>query len=115
MATYDHGIASTETGSLGLYQSWEATDSMTVITADDADGDPTDYAVVRREMTVNINLIFDTTKTAPAAGTKLTCTNALTGSSKEFVIEEITHSQTNNDFIKVSVRGKRWPTNSLPN
>lgn len=115
MATYSHGIASTETGALGLYQSWENTDGGSIITALDADGDVIDYAAITREQTCNVELILDTTKTIPAFGTLVTLTDVHLGTSKAVVLEEVTSRNTNNDFIKVSFMGKRWPTNSIPN
>ena len=115
MATYSKGIASTETGTLGLYQSWEAEDNFPIITAEDADGDVTDYTNVRREMSLNLELILDTTKAMPAAGATITLTDTMLGTAKNVVIETVKFSQAKDGYKKVSITAKRWPTNLVPN
>jgi hypothetical protein len=114
MATYDHGVVSTETGAYGLYEDFESSDECEIITADDADGDAADYAAIARKMSGSFTLFLDTTKTLPLSGAVLTLTDKLIGTSAKVVCTRCSLKQNNKTFMKATVEFVRWPTNSIP-
>lgn len=112
MATYQHGIITTESGSYGLYTDVTADYSEELAEARDADGDVAALTGFNETIDVKVSCIFDTSKSLPTIGSSVTlAAGKVTGA---FRVTHFSISEKNTDYTTFTLDLKRWVANSLP-
>jgi hypothetical protein len=112
MATYQHGIITTESGSYGLYTDVTADYGQEKAEARDANGDVIQTTGFNPTIDVKINCIFDTSKALPALNSTVTLSGGKTTGA--FSVEHMSISEKNTEYCTFSLDLKRWVANSLP-
>lgn len=102
------GIARFADGTYGIVQSVETEDTIEVATYAGGDGNTEGYNTYDRSETIKMELIYDSTQTAPAAGETATI------NTKKYVITSVGDAEAIGEFRKVTIDGKRWVTNTIP-
>ena len=115
MATFKFGVsAGTAAGTFGLAQSVNDNDDAQIAEVKDEDGHTAGINVYDETKEISLDIVFDTTKTAPGIGDTLALTPIGGSATVNFTVTKVGKTQSNNDFQKLSVTAKRWVNNSLP-
>ena len=104
------GVVNTAT-TYGYATSVERSRSVEEATYSDADGDVAGYSAYNETEEVTIEATYDATA-LPTIGDVMTLTMDL--ASTKYFVTGIKDTETNDDYRKVSITGKRWITNTIP-
>lgn len=99
------GVASS-VGSYGELQNITLTNTCEIGEARDEAGDVCDYTAYNEKMEVSGEYVFD--GTAPLAGA------VITAATYKIVLTEVTVTESNQDYKKMSFKGHRYLTNAKP-
>ena len=72
-----------------------------------ADGDTEGYQEYDEQETISLTYVTDGTAGPTAGGT-------MTIDSNKYVVESVKEVQSNNDFERFEITGRRWVTNTVP-
>lgn len=108
MATVQFGVV-TAPGSFGFIQNYSETNNVEVGEARDANGDVAAVHPYNEKKECSFEYVFDTDQTAPVAGDTLQANG-----TDYFLITEVTHSEENQGFKKITVQGTHYVKNAIP-
>ena len=96
-----------DTGEYGVVQDIERENTAEVATYADADGDVAGYQSYDEGETISMTFVTDGT-TGPTAGGDMTI------DSNKYVVESVKEIESNSDFKRFEISGRRWVTNTIP-
>jgi hypothetical protein len=102
------GVVTTIGSTIGYIQNLSITNAVETVEARDETGDVAAFSNYNETNDFSADFVYTTTGTAPSAG------DTFVVGSASYNVTSVVFTETNTDYKKCTMSGKRYVTNSLP-